>query len=135
MGDGSYGSHTISLRRCQAAAEKEPSPRRKFPIERAVIISKGTMLNVPLAGLQPDVIPKPLHAAPNSTPAEQKSLQDLLDETEQTEILRALEASNGIIAGASGAAARLGLKRSTLQLRMQKLGIRLARTALADRGR
>ena len=67
--------------------------------------------------------------------SEQKSLRDILDETEQTEILRALEASNGIIAGPSGAAARLGVKRSTLQLRMQKLGIRLSRTPLADRGR
>ena len=46
--------------------------------------------------------------------------------------MRALEASNGIIGGASGAAARLGIKRSTLQLRMQRLGIRLTRTALAD---
>ena len=104
-------------------------------IERAVIISKGTMLNVPVAGLQADVIPKGSHAATKPTPADHKSLQDILDETERTEILRALEASNGILAGPTGAAARLGMKRSTLQLRMQKLGIRLTRTALADRGR
>jgi formate hydrogenlyase transcriptional activator len=65
-----------------------------------------------------------------STAADHKSLQDILDETEQAEILHALEASNGIIAGPSGAAARLGMKRSTLQLRMQKLGIRLTRTVL-----
>jgi formate hydrogenlyase transcriptional activator len=101
-------------------------------IERAVIISKGTMLNVPLAGLQADVIPKAGNMATKASPAEHKSLQDRLDETERTEILRALNASNGIIAGVSGAAARLGIKRSTLQLRMQKLGIRLTRTALAD---
>jgi formate hydrogenlyase transcriptional activator len=101
-------------------------------IERAVILSKGTMLNVSLAGLEPDVTPRATHAATKGTPSQHKRLQDILDETEQTEIMRALEASNGIIAGASGAAARLGIKRSTLQLRMQKLGIRLTRTALAD---
>ena len=101
-------------------------------IERAVIISKGTMLNVSLAGLQADVTAKPSHAATKVTPAEHKSLQDILDETQRTEILRVLEASNGILAGPTGAAARLGMKRSTLQLRMQKLGIRLARMALAD---
>jgi formate hydrogenlyase transcriptional activator len=104
-------------------------------IERAVIISKGTMLSVPLSGLQPDGIRRAGHAATRPTQAEHKSLQEVLDETEQAEILRALEASNGIIAGPSGAAARLGIKRSTLQLRMQRLGIRLSRTALAEGGR
>jgi formate hydrogenlyase transcriptional activator len=104
-------------------------------IERAVILSKGTMLNVSLAGLEPDVTPTASYAATTSTPSEHKNLQDVLNNTEQNEILRALEASNGIIAGPSGAAARLGVKRSTLQLRMQKLGIRLSRTPLADRGR
>jgi formate hydrogenlyase transcriptional activator len=104
-------------------------------IERAVILSKGTMLNVSLAGLEPDVKPTAIHAATKDTPSEHKRLQDILDETEQIEILRALEASDGIIAGPSGAAARLGVKRSTLQLRMQRLGIRLSRTPLADRGR
>jgi formate hydrogenlyase transcriptional activator len=101
-------------------------------IERAVIISKGTMLNIPLAGLQPNVVPRASHAPTKPAPADHKGLQDILDETGRTEILRALEASNGILAGPGGAAARLGMKRSTLQLRMQRLGIRLTRTALAD---
>src|SRR4029077_2275741 len=104
-------------------------------IERAVILSKGTMLNVSLAGLEPDATPRASRTATKGTPSEHKRLQDILDETEQNEILRALEASDGIIAGPSGAAVRLGVKRSTLQLRMQKLGIRLSRTPLADRGR
>jgi len=103
-------------------------------IERAVILSKGSMLNVSLAGLESDA-PRATHAPAKSTQSEHKNLQDVLNNTEQNEILRALEASNGIIAGPSGAAARLGVKRSTLQLRMQKLGIRLSRTPLADRGR
>jgi formate hydrogenlyase transcriptional activator len=101
-------------------------------IERAVIISKGTMLNVPLAGFQPNVVPKSSDAATKLVPADHKGLQDILHETERTEILQALEASNGVLAGPSGAAARLGMKRSTLQLRMLKLGIRLTRTALTD---
>ena len=103
-------------------------------IERAVILSKGSMLNVSLAGLESDP-PRATHAPTKSSQSEHKNLQDVLNNTEQNEILRALEASNGIIAGPSGAAARLGVKRSTLQLRMQKLGIRLSRTPLADRGR
>jgi transcriptional regulator with GAF, ATPase, and Fis domain len=103
-------------------------------IERAVILSKGSMLNVSLAGLESDA-PRATHALTKSTQSEHKNLQDVLNNTQQNEILRALEASNGIIAGPSGAAARLGVKRSTLQLRMQKLGIRLSRTPLADRGR
>jgi formate hydrogenlyase transcriptional activator len=92
------------------------------------------MLNVPLAALEPDVPPNVGCAATNRARAEHRSLQDILDETERTEILRALEASNGILAGPAGAAARLGMRRSTLQLRlqMQKLGIRLARTALTE---
>jgi formate hydrogenlyase transcriptional activator len=104
-------------------------------IERAVIISNSTMLNVPLATLDRCVLPKVGYAATKPAMAEHKSLQDILDETERTEIVRAIEASNGIIAGPAGAAARLQIKRSTLQLRMQKLGIRLTRTALADPGR
>jgi hypothetical protein len=55
-----------------------------------------------------------------------ENLDELLDETERAQILHALEASNGVIGGPNGAAARLGLKRSTLQLRMQRLGIHLA---------
>jgi formate hydrogenlyase transcriptional activator len=66
-------------------------------------------------------------------PASHESLQEMLEETEWNQILRALEEANGVVAGANGAAARLGVKRSTLQLRMQKLGIRLSRTAVDDR--
>ena len=56
----------------------------------------------------------------------------MLDETQRTQILRALEQANWVISGPNGAAARLGMKRSTLQLRMQKLGIRVSRTALHE---
>jgi formate hydrogenlyase transcriptional activator len=104
-------------------------------IERAVIISKGPVLNVSLADLKPDVSTKTSPAITKPTPAYHESLQDTLEETERAQILRALEEANGVVAGANGAAARLGIKRSTLQLRMQKLGIRLSRTAVHERSR
>ena len=63
------------------------------------------------------------------------SLQETLEETERNQIVRALEEANGVVAGPNGAAARLGVKRSTLQLRMQKLGVRLSRTAVDERKR
>jgi transcriptional regulator with GAF, ATPase, and Fis domain len=102
-------------------------------IERAVIISKGPVLNVPLAELKPDASAKASPTVEESRPVNHESLQDRLDDTERAEILRALEAANGIVAGPNGAAARLGIKRSTLQLRMQKYGIRVSRTTLDER--
>jgi formate hydrogenlyase transcriptional activator len=102
-------------------------------IERAVIISKGPVLNVPLAELKPDTSSKAGPAIKQASRASHESLQDRLDDTERAEILRALEAANGIVAGPNGAAARLGIKRSTLQLRMQKYGIRVSRTTLDER--
>ena len=103
-------------------------------IERAVLISKGPLLDVSLAELKPD-----LSAAYGPSPANGKSvphenLQDMLEWTERSQILRALEETNGVVAGPNGAAARLGVKRSTFQHKMRKLGIRLSRTALEDRG-
>jgi transcriptional regulator with GAF, ATPase, and Fis domain len=56
-----------------------------------------------------------------------EALRQILSETERTQILHALEGSNWVIAGPNGAASRLGMKRTTLQGRMQKLGIRLLR--------
>jgi len=51
------------------------------------------------------------------------SLRSVLDEAERQEILSALEQANWVVAGPHGAAARLGMKRSSLQFRMRKLGI------------
>jgi formate hydrogenlyase transcriptional activator len=100
-------------------------------IERAVIISRGPVLNVVLAELDVTSTSSPRASAAKSVTHE--SLQDMLEQTERNQILRALEEANGVVAGPSGAASRLGIKRSTLQLRMQKLGIRLSRTAVDDR--
>jgi formate hydrogenlyase transcriptional activator len=102
-------------------------------IERAVIISGGPVLNVAVAELTPDVSSPPVPIVTSTKPASHESLQETLEETERNQILRALEDANGVVAGPKGAAARLGVKRSTLQLRMQRLGIRLSRTAVDDR--
>jgi formate hydrogenlyase transcriptional activator len=89
-------------------------------IERAVIVTKGPVLKVLTAGLKSRPAPKP---APKKT-----GLRDVLGEAERKQILTALEESNWIVAGPEGAAARLGMKRSTLQFRMKKLGIQIAKS-------
>ena len=81
-------------------------------IERAVILSPGPTLEVPVMALAPRVQP-PVSARG----------QETLEETDRRHILKALESTNWVVGGANGAAARLGLKRSTLQFRMRKLGI------------
>ena len=103
-------------------------------IERAVIISNGPVLNVPLAELHTNESTRIDLGITSSKPASPENLQQILEETERTQIMRALQEANGVVAGQGGAAARLGVKRSTLQLRMQKLGIRLSRTAIDVRG-
>jgi formate hydrogenlyase transcriptional activator len=79
-------------------------------IERSVILSEGPVLNVPLAEL---------------TPAnyEGSRMNGTLESLERSHIVKVLRETDGVIAGSHGAALRLGLKRTTLQSRMQKLGI------------
>ena len=79
-------------------------------IERAVILSPGPELQVPLR----DFLPKERRPARKSP-----TLQDV----ERENILHALRASRGVVGGPSGAATRLGLKRTTLQSLMRRLGI------------
>jgi formate hydrogenlyase transcriptional activator len=98
-------------------------------IERAVILSPGPALRVSLADLKSRVEPVSVKRLTATDEIESGNMQSVLDETERTQILRALELSNGIVSGSEGAAARLGMKRSTLQFRMQKLGIRISRTS------
>jgi len=80
-------------------------------IERAVILSRGPVLNVPLAELKPT----PELAAVDAVAT--------LEDAERDHILKALREARGVISGAEGAAARLGLKRTTLNSKMRKLGI------------
>jgi formate hydrogenlyase transcriptional activator len=87
-----------------------------------VILSPGPILQVPVEELE-------LHSsAPRPLP-ETGSMRAVLEDTERQQVLHALDQSNWIVAGPNGAAARLGMKRSTLQSRMQKLGIRIARNS------
>ncbi|HZT32610.1 MAG TPA: sigma 54-interacting transcriptional regulator [Bryobacteraceae bacterium] len=83
-------------------------------IERAVIVSPGPVLRIPLGELKG-------HAETGARPVQ------TLEEAERQHILQALEQSKWVIGGPAGAAARLGLKRSTLQFRMAKLGIQRPR--------
>ncbi|MBI2209341.1 MAG: sigma 54-interacting transcriptional regulator [Deltaproteobacteria bacterium] len=79
-------------------------------IERAVILSPGPELRVPLAELKTATEP-----APHST--------NTLEEAEREHILKVLKDTDWVVGGPSGAAARLGIKRTTLQSRIKKLGI------------
>ncbi len=80
-------------------------------IERAVILSQGSVLRAPLTELQ---MPEEKHAA---------SEEPTLAAAEREHILRVLRETDGVIGGSHGAASRLGLKRTTLITKMKKLGI------------
>jgi formate hydrogenlyase transcriptional activator len=98
-------------------------------IERAVILSSGPVLRVVLSDLKNNGASMPaLENTKSASRAENLgSMQRVLEETERKQILAALEESRWVVAGPKGAAARLGMKRSTLQVRMQKL--RIARSS------
>jgi formate hydrogenlyase transcriptional activator len=82
-------------------------------MERAVILSAGPVLKVPLTDL---------HNRPPRASASKKI--GTLEDVERRHITDALEATNGVVGGPKGAAALLGMKRTTLQWRMDKLGIK-----------
>jgi len=95
-------------------------------VERAVILSTGAVLNVPLRDLQSQA----QTAVPTNAPNNGKSRKiETLEEVERRHILDTLDATDWVVGGPKGAAVLLGLKRSTLQVRMEKLGIRRARAA------
>jgi formate hydrogenlyase transcriptional activator len=79
-------------------------------IERAVILSPGPTLEVPPADLKSVGQPTPVAAV-------------TLADTDREHILSALRETGGVLGGSKGAAARLGMKRSTLYKKMKKLGI------------
>jgi formate hydrogenlyase transcriptional activator len=100
-------------------------------IERAVILANGPVLSVRTEDLRASaqaVTPAPALNGHASPPASSKNMRAALEDAERQQIIAALEKANWVVAGPAGAAARLGLKRSTLQSRMQKLGIRISRT-------
>jgi formate hydrogenlyase transcriptional activator len=79
-------------------------------MERSVILSEGTVLAVPLAELQAGL---PIVPQTDRT----------LENAEREHIIRVLRETRGILSGPEGAAHRLGLKRTTLQSKMQRLKI------------
>ena len=103
-------------------------------IERAVLLSPGKELRVPVSELRSDPVslggsltPVADLAGSNAAPgASSLSPQRIttLEEAERQHILRALRQTEWRIAGPKGAALLLGMKRTTLQARMRKLGIR-----------
>ena len=81
-------------------------------IERAVILSPHSTLRAPISELEPF-----------SSHKESNAPMSALAEVERDHILRALEASDWVIGGHNGAAARLGMKRTSLLYRMKKLRV------------
>jgi formate hydrogenlyase transcriptional activator len=79
-------------------------------IERSVILSSGNVLQAPFASLK----------AAATTEAQEAVT---LEEAERNHIRKTLDQTRWVVSGPNGAAARLGIKRSTLYFRMQKLGI------------
>jgi formate hydrogenlyase transcriptional activator len=80
-------------------------------IERAVILTRGSALNVP-----------PFEAAATDQAAPSRA-DNTLDSVEREHIIRVLRQSKGKIGGTGGAAERLSMNRTTLNSRMQKLKI------------
>jgi transcriptional regulator with GAF, ATPase, and Fis domain len=79
------------------------------------------VLHVPVHELSSECGPAPV-------PGDRNNFDRYLDQTARNQILRVLEECNWVVSGPKGAAARLGMKRTTLTSRMQKLGIRLRRS-------
>ena len=84
-------------------------------LERAVILTRGSVLYVPLAELETKVAEDDDGAGQERNPT--------LHAAEREHILRVLRETKGQIGGADGAAERLGLKRTTLNSKLKKLGI------------
>ena len=96
-------------------------------IERAVLLSPGKELRVPLSEIKPS---SSVATEPSSSFASLTSSTSLassistLEDAERQHILRALKHTQWRVAGPKGAAVLLGMKRTTLQARIRKLGIR-----------
>jgi formate hydrogenlyase transcriptional activator len=89
-------------------------------IERAVILSRGSNLEAPLAELERFES----EVAAGSMSVGSNGHATTLEEAERDHIRRALDQANWLVGGPAGAAAKLGMKRTTLQSKMLKLGIK-----------
>jgi formate hydrogenlyase transcriptional activator len=91
-------------------------------VERAVILSRGPELEIPIGEMK--LPPEPLAPQPVAPVKKEKEPNaSSLESVERDHILRVLEETRWVVAGPAGAAARLGMKRTTLQAKMRKLGI------------
>src|SRR6266700_3315591 len=103
-------------------------------IERAVLLSPGKELRIPISELKSSALATAAGADSSSSSsfsstsfpssASLTSSISTLEEAERQHILRALKQTQWRIAGTKGAATLLAMKRTTLQARMRKLGIR-----------
>jgi formate hydrogenlyase transcriptional activator len=84
-------------------------------MERSIILSEGNSLRVPLSELRAENLNTGTHS--------ERAFDQSLDSAERDHIIRVLRETGGVVAGPDGAAARLGLKRTTLQSIMQRLKI------------
>jgi formate hydrogenlyase transcriptional activator len=78
-------------------------------VERSVILTEGNRLIAPIEEFQSQALESPEHS---------------LEEAEREHIIRVLRETGGMISGRNGAASRLGLKRTTLQSKIHRLGIK-----------
>jgi formate hydrogenlyase transcriptional activator len=102
-------------------------------IERAVIVTRGNSLEAPVGELRKTNTVAFPHAAQHNVEqvtgertdpqSDQTSVADEYERRQRGEIVRALTACNGRVGGADGAAARLGMNRTTFLSRMKKFGI------------
>jgi len=103
-------------------------------VERAVLLSPGKELRVPISELisEPGLPPTATSSHRAGAPSTDDSSDDVpasasistLEQAEREHILRALQQTQWRIGGPKGAAALLDMKRTTLQARMRKLSIR-----------
>ncbi len=89
-------------------------------IERSVILTEGDTLQVPMGELVETSEGPPPNA---SAKPEMLETQGTLEELERQYIVQVLRQAGGVVSGSRGAAARLGMKRTTLQSKIQRLGI------------
>jgi formate hydrogenlyase transcriptional activator len=94
-------------------------------IERSVILTKGPVLRLSPEELERDATPTTWSAPPASSAASPgaSSPLSIVEQTERELILRALQECGWRVGGPKGAAARLGIGRTTLQSKMARLGI------------
>jgi len=109
---GKHIEHIPSDTMCALSSYQWPGNIRELQnfIERSVIVTSGNVLHPPLMSLKSAAAVESIGAI-------------TLEDAERDHILKTLEQTLWVVSGPNGAASRLGIKRSTLYFRMQKLGI------------